>query len=71
MLDLRYEGIRVSLVMPGSVDTSFGRRPEGEKAGWALTSEDVARAVHDLLRYPANAHVSRVEMRPSQPPKKK
>lgn len=71
MLDLRYEGIRVSLVMPGSVDTSFGDRPEGEKEGWALTSEDVSRAVLDLLRYPLNAHVSRVEMRPSQPLRKK
>jgi 3-oxoacyl-[acyl-carrier protein] reductase len=70
MLDLRYEGIRVSLVMPGSVDTSFGGRQEGEKAGWALTSEDVSRAVMDLLRYPRNALASRVELRPSQPPRK-
>lgn len=71
MLDLRYEGIRVSLVMPGSVDTGFGDRPAGEKAGWALTSEDVSRAVLDLLRYPGNAHASRIELRPSQPPRKK
>lgn len=71
MLDLRYEGIRVSLIMPGSVDTSFGGRPAGEKEGWALTSEDVSRAVLDLLRYPGNAHPSRVELRPSQPPRKK
>jgi NADP-dependent 3-hydroxy acid dehydrogenase YdfG len=70
MLDLRHVGIRVSLIMPGSVDTSFGDRPAGEKAGWALTSEDVARAVLDLLRYPGNAHASRVELRPSQPPRK-
>jgi NAD(P)-dependent dehydrogenase (short-subunit alcohol dehydrogenase family) len=70
MLDLRYEGIRVSLVMPGSVDTSFGDRPEGSKSGWALTSEDVSRAVLDLLRYPGNALASRVELRPTQPPRK-
>ena len=70
MLDLRYEGIRVSIIMPGSVDTSFGQGPPGEKAGWALTSEDVGMAVLNLLRYPENAHVSRVEMRPSQPQKK-
>lgn len=70
MLDLRYDGIRVSLIMPGSVDTSFGQGPPGEKAGWALTSEDVGMAVLNLLRYPENAHVSRVEMRPSQPRKK-
>lgn len=70
MLDLRYEGIRVSLIMPGSVDTSFGERPAGHKKGWALTSEDVSRAVVDLLRYPGNALPSRVELRPSQPPRK-
>lgn len=70
MLDLRYEGIRVSVIMPGSVDTSFGQGPPGEKADWALTSGDVGMAVLNLLRYPENAHVSRVEMRPSQPQKK-
>jgi len=70
MLDLRYEGIRVSLIMPGSVATAFGSRPPEAKEGWALTSEDVSRAVLDLLRYPGNAHVSKVEMRPSQPPRK-
>ena len=71
MLDLRYEGIRVSIIMPGSVDTSFGGRPAGEKEGWALTSEDVGKAVLDLISYPGNAHVSRVEMRPSRPTRKK
>ena len=70
MLDLRYEGIRVSLIMPGSVDTTFGDGPPGRKAGWALTPEDVARAVLDLLRYPTNALASRVELRPTRPPRK-
>jgi NAD(P)-dependent dehydrogenase (short-subunit alcohol dehydrogenase family) len=70
MLDLRYEGIRVSHIMPGSVDTGFGGRPAGEKEGWALTSDDVARAVLDLLRYPGNALPSRIELRPSRPPRK-
>jgi 3-oxoacyl-[acyl-carrier protein] reductase len=70
MLDLRYDGIRVSLVMPGSVATDFGSRPADAKEGWALTPENVSRAVLDLLRFPGNAHVSRVEMRPAQPPRK-
>ena len=70
MLDLRYEGIRVSLIMPGSVDTGFGNRSSGEKEGWALTPKDVSRALLDLLRYPGNALPSRVELRPSQPPRK-
>ncbi len=70
MLDLRHSGIRVSMVMPGSVDTRFGGDyPEGGRA-WALGPDDVASAVLHLLSYPDNAHVSRVEMRPSRPPKK-
>ena len=70
MLDLRHSGIRVSMVMPGSVDTRFGGDyPEGGRA-WALGAEDVASAVLHLMSYPDNAHVSRVEMRPSRPPKK-
>jgi len=70
MLDLRYEGIRVTHIMPGSVDTDFGDRPGGQKEGWALTVDDVSRAVLDLLRYPGNALPSRIELRPSRPPRK-
>jgi NAD(P)-dependent dehydrogenase (short-subunit alcohol dehydrogenase family) len=70
MLDLRHDGIRVSIVMPGSVDTGFSH-PEGrEERPWALGAADVARAVLQLMDYPVNAHVSRVEMRPSQPPRR-
>ena len=70
MLDLRHSGIRVSMVMPGSVNTRFGGDyPAGGRA-WALGADDVASAVLHLLSYPDNAHVSRVEMRPSRPPKK-
>jgi 3-oxoacyl-[acyl-carrier protein] reductase len=70
MLDLRYEGIRVTHIMPGSVDTGFGDRPGGQKEGWALTVDDVSRAVLDMLRYPGNALPSRIELRPSRPPRK-
>ena len=70
MLDLRHAGIRVSMVMPGSVNTRFGGDyPAGGRA-WALGADDVASAVLHLLSYPDKAHVSRVEMRPSRPPKK-
>ena len=70
MLDLRYEGVRVSVVMPGSVNTHFGGRDEGAERGWRLEAEDVAGAVLDLLAYPSGALVSRVEMRPTRPPRK-
>jgi NAD(P)-dependent dehydrogenase (short-subunit alcohol dehydrogenase family) len=67
--ELRYDGIRVSYVMPGSVATEFGRGATA-KSAWALTGEDVAEVVLGLLRMPARALASRVELRPSQPPRK-
>ncbi len=69
MMEVRYDGIRVSYLMPGSVATEFGQGGQ-QKAGWALTPADVAGVVLDLLRSPSHALFSRVEMRPSQPPKK-
>lgn len=67
MLDVRYDDIRVSVVMPGSVNTPFsGREPSSERT-WRLEPEDCALAVMQLLAYPKEAHVSRIEMRPSQP----
>jgi len=69
MMEVRYDGIRVSYLMPGSVATEFGRGSSA-KEGWALQPEDVAAVVIDLLRSPAHALYSRVEMRPSRPPKK-
>ena len=72
MQDIRYDGIRVSYIMPGSVATDFAGAP-GSKAreSWKLTGEDIAKAVIDLYAYPANSLASRIEMRPSQPPRKK
>jgi NAD(P)-dependent dehydrogenase (short-subunit alcohol dehydrogenase family) len=69
MMEVRYDGIRVSYLMPGSVATDFGRGST-DKAEWALTPEDVGEVVLDLLRSPSHALYSRVEMRPSQPPRR-
>jgi 3-oxoacyl-[acyl-carrier protein] reductase len=69
MMEVRYDGIRVSYLMPGSVATDFGRGST-QKAGWALKPEDVGEVVLDLLRSPSRALYSRVEMRPSQPPRR-
>ncbi len=72
MQDVRYDGIRVSYIMPGSVATDFAGAP-GSKAreSWKLTGEDIAKAVVDLYKFPLSALASRIEMRPSQPPRKK
>lgn len=69
MLDLRHQGVRVTAILPGSVDTEFhaGRHASGRE--WMLSPDDVGRAVVDLVRYPDRAIPSRLEIRPSHPPK--
>lgn len=69
MLDLRQHAIRVSLVMPGSVNTEFGGHGSNPGRNWKLEPEDCALAVMQLLAFPKGAHVSRIEMRPANPPK--
>ncbi|HUZ45965.1 MAG TPA: SDR family oxidoreductase [Terriglobia bacterium] len=72
MQDVRHDGIRVSYIMPGSVDTDFGGVPGSRSSeAWKLTGEDIAKAVVDLYQFPKAALASRIEMRPSRPPKKK
>ena len=72
MQDVRHDGIRVSYIMPGSVATDFASIPGGSqaKSTWKLTGEDIAKALIDLYKFPVRALASRIEMRPSQPPKK-
>jgi 3-oxoacyl-[acyl-carrier protein] reductase len=69
MQEVRYEGIRVAYVLPGSVNTGFGN-PQNTKAEGALQPEDVAQVIADLVAHPSRSLPSRVEIRPSQPPRK-
>lgn len=69
MQEVRYDGIRVSCVLPGSVGTEFGGSQIGAAADWKLAPEDVARVVVDLLRHDPRSLPSRVEIRPSRPRK--
>lgn len=70
MLDLRHEGIRVTCIMPGSVNTYFFDGELHPEDDWKLTGGDIARVVTDLLRFPSRALPSKIEIRPSRPPKK-
>jgi NAD(P)-dependent dehydrogenase (short-subunit alcohol dehydrogenase family) len=70
MQEVRYDHIRVSYVMPGSVNTAFGRDGEQDPATtWKLAPEDVADVVVGLLEMDPRALPSRVELRPSEPKK--
>ncbi len=70
MLDLRDHDIRVSCIMPGSVNTHFFGGEPGPEGAWKLQPEDISRVVMDLLAFPGRALPSKVEIRPSRPPRR-
>jgi 3-oxoacyl-[acyl-carrier protein] reductase len=70
MQEVRHDNIKVSYIMPGSVNTEFGGDSPSDEKSWQLTPQDIARVVIDLLQHEGRALPSRVEIRPSKPPKK-
>jgi 3-oxoacyl-[acyl-carrier protein] reductase len=70
MQEVRHDGIKVSYIMPGSVNTEFGGDEPSEAKSWQLQPEDIAKVVLDLLHHSERSLPSRVEIRPSRPPKK-
>jgi 3-oxoacyl-[acyl-carrier protein] reductase len=71
MQEVRHDNIKVSYVMPGTVNTHFGGDTPDEAQAWQLQPADVARVVLDLLRHDERSLPSRVELRPARPPQKK
>jgi NAD(P)-dependent dehydrogenase (short-subunit alcohol dehydrogenase family) len=69
MQEVRYDNIRVSYVMPGSVSTEFAGNDAGRGADWKISGDDVAEIVLNLLRSDPRCLASRVEVRPSKPRK--
>jgi len=70
MQEVRHDGIKVTYIMPGSVNTEFGGDEPSDQKSWQLQPDDIAEVVMDLLAYPGRALPSRIEIRPSRPPKK-
>ena len=68
MLEVREFGVKVSVVMPGSVATDMlvGDNPD---QSWMLKPEDVAAVVADILASPSHALTYQVEVRASNPRK--
>lgn len=69
MQEVRYDNIRVSYVMPGSVATGFSSGDETKGADWKIAPDEVAEVVVNLLRHNPRSLPSRVELRPSKPKK--
>jgi len=69
MLDHRNDNVRVSYIMPGSVDTDFSGLGGEEKSDWKIAPGDIADLVLHILQMPPRTLISRVEVRPSRPKK--
>lgn len=70
MQEVRHDNIKVSYICPGSVNTEFGGDTVTDEKAWQLQPADIAQVVIDLLQMDARALPSKVEMRPSKPPRK-
>lgn len=70
MLDLRDYGIKTTTIMPGSVATHFNDHVPNEADAWKIQPEDLGQLTVDLLKMHPRTLPSKVEVRPSQPPRK-
>ncbi|MDA2933816.1 SDR family oxidoreductase [Acidobacteria bacterium AH-259-D05] len=70
MQEVRYDDIHVAYVMPGSVETEFSRTPARGEDSWKVSAHDVAEVVIQTLEHHSRCLTSRIEIRPSKPPRK-
>jgi 3-oxoacyl-[acyl-carrier protein] reductase len=75
MLDHRNQGVRVTTIMPGSVNTEFGGGSRSDLTqdtkdtnAWKIAPEDIAELVVAVLRMPRRTTIGQIEVRPSRPP---
>ena len=69
MLEVRDAGVKVSVIMPGSVATDLF--PEGTDTSWMIEPEDVAESVAYAVDTPPWVLVHRLEVRPLSPKRKR
>ena len=63
MLEVREHGVKVSVVMPGSVTTHFNDHVPSDDDAWKLSAADVADTVAYVIATPPNVLVHRAEVR--------
>jgi 3-oxoacyl-[acyl-carrier protein] reductase len=67
MLEVRDKGVKVSIVNPGSVATTFSRRERD--TSWMITADDVADAIVLAIDTPPRVLIHRIEVRAAIPKK--
>ena len=71
LMEVREHGVKVSVVMPGSVATGFSGRDPSPADSWKLQADDVADAVAYVVGTPPNVLVHRAEVRTLVSPPRK
>ena len=66
--ELRAHNIRVSVIVPGSVNTHFGDIASGKDPARKIQPENIAAIVEMLVTQPPNCFVSEVLVRPTRKP---
>lgn len=69
MLDLRHAGIKATTIMPGSVATYFNDHTPNPSDAWKIQPEDLGQMVVDLLQMHPRTLPSKIEVRPTKPPR--
>ena len=69
MLEVRDAGVKVSVVMPGSVETELF--PAGTDTSWMCTPDDIGSAVRQLVDTPPHTLQFIVEVRPLSPKRRR
>ena len=68
LLEVRSSGVKISVVMPGSVATDMAGSDAA--SSWMLAPDDVAESVAHVLATPPAVLVHRLEIRALKPPRK-
>ncbi|MDB5233387.1 MAG: short-chain dehydrogenase [Hymenobacter sp.] len=65
--EVRPVGVRVTCVMPGSVETNFnGNEPGANPSPYKMTPEAIAAAIVHALEAPDSTMISEIQLRPAQ-----
>jgi NADP-dependent 3-hydroxy acid dehydrogenase YdfG len=66
--EVRPQGVRVTCIMPGSVETNFnGAQPGAAPNPHKMQPEDIAAAIVHVLEAPQATMISEIQLRPTNP----
>lgn len=65
MQEVRKEGVKVTIVGPGSVDTRFDAKDPTKDTSWKISPEEIARTIIYALESPTGTMPTKIQIRPT------